>query len=129
MPVGVTINFIFATLIAFSFVFSGYGIEFWEFIFFILASIFLVNWLPVPSFALAAFVVIPIIAYFLRTALPWEAWTGIVASLFSGFIVLYLITAPRFIIADTQSFIIDLLMGTGSGLLVFLCMDREFGEE
>ena len=58
MPVGVTINFIFATLIAFSFVFSGYGVEFWEFIFFILASIFLVNWLPVPSFALAAFAAI-----------------------------------------------------------------------
>ena len=129
VPVGITINFIFATLIAFSFVFSGYGIELLEFIFFILASIFLMNWLPVPSFALAAFAAIPVIIYFIRTALPWEAWTGIIVSLLSGFVLLYLVTAPRFIIADTQSFIIDLLTGIGSGLLVFLCMDREFGEE
>jgi hypothetical protein len=125
-PAGVTINFIFAVLIAFSFIFSAEKGGFWELLFFVCVGIFLMNWLPVPSVAIAVFAAIPMLAYFFRAVFPWEAWAGVVLSLLSGFIILYLTTAPRFIIIATPSFLLDLFMGSAFGLIIFLCMDRAF---
>lgn len=125
-PAGITINFIFATLIAFSFIFSDEKGGFWELFFFVLAGVFLMNWLLAPSVAMVAFAAIPILAYLFRAVFPWEAWTGVITSLFSGFIILYLATVPRFIITATPSFLLDLFMGSAFGLIVFLCMNRVF---
>ena len=138
MPAGITINFVFAALIAFSFIFSAHGAvpaarqgsvfsgRFWELFLFILAGVFLMNWIPVPSIALAAYATIPILTYLFHAVFPWEAWTGIIISLFSGFLILYLFTAPRFIFLSTPSFFLDLFMGSAFGFIVFLCMDRAF---
>lgn len=133
-PAGVTVNFIFATLIAFSFVFSatrgtapaGEKEGFLELLFFILAGVFLMNWIPAPSIALAAFVAPPILSYFFGSIFSLETWIGVIVSLFSGFILLYLATVPQFIIIAAPSFFLDLFMGSAFGLLVFLCMDRVF---
>jgi len=123
---GVTVNFVFAALIAFSFIFSASRGEFWELFFFVLAGVFLMNWLPAPSFALAAFAAIPLLTYLLGAVFPWEAWIGIIISLFSGFIIFYLITAPRFIIIATPLFSLDLFLGLAFGLMIFLYMDHAF---
>lgn len=128
-PAGITINFVLAALIAFSFIFSTNGGGFWELLFFVLAGVFLMNWLPAPSIALAAFVAIPLLTYLFRAVFPWEAWTGIIISLFSGFTILYFVTVPRFIITATPLFLLDLFMGSAFGLIIFLCMDRALGGE
>lgn len=136
MPTGTIVNFVFAALIALSFIFSarnaaldGKQRGFWELFFFILAGVFLMNWQPAFSIALIVFAAIPIFTYFFHVMFPLEAWIGVIISLFAGFIILYLITAPRFIVAATPSFLIDLFVGSAFGFMVFLCMDRAFGEE
>lgn len=126
MPSGVIINFIFATLIAFSFVFSSRGGEPLVFLFFVLAGVFLMNWMPAPSIALAAFAAIPVLTYIFSAMSLWEPWTGVVISLLFGFTVFYLIAAPRFILISTPPFLTDLFIGSAFGLIVFLCMDRVF---
>jgi hypothetical protein len=126
-PAGVTVDFIFAALIAFSFIFSFRAGEFWELILFILAGVFVTNWIPAPSIALVAFVAIPIFTGVFSAVFSWEAWTGVVISLVLGFVVLYLVAAPQFIFAATPSFLIDLFTGSAFGMVVFLYMDRVFG--
>jgi hypothetical protein len=134
----ITVDFVFATLIAFSFIFPSHGAThavgresvfgggFLELLFFVLAGVFLMNWIPAPSIALAAFAAIPILTYLFCAVFPWEVWIGIVIFLFSGFILLYLITAPRFITTATFSFLLDLFMGSAFGLMTFLFMDSAF---
>lgn len=145
VPAGITINFIFATLIAFSFVFpQGWSVPggfarrmmpvggrggFWELSFFVLAGVFLMNWMPAPSIALAVFAAMPILAYFFGSVFPFETWIGVIFSLFAGFLILYLVAVPQFIIVAMSSFLLDLFAGSAFGLLVFLCMDRAFGAE
>jgi len=132
-PAGVTVDFVFAALIAFSFVFSAQAVAhagrregFLELLFFVLAGVFLMNWMPAPSMALIVFAAMPILSYFFSVIFPLETWIWVVISLFSGFIILYLAAAPRFIVAAAPSFFIDLFIGSAFGFAVFLCMDRAF---
>lgn len=120
------VNFIFATLIAFAFVFSGrYGL--WELLVFVLAGVFIINWQPSMSITLAMFAAIPCAAYFFRFLFPWEAWIGVSISLFSGFLMFYFVAVPRFLLVAPSSFFLNLFVGSAFGLFVFFSMDRVFG--
>ena len=143
MPAGNTVNFVFATLVAFSFIFPARGglassrfargeapvdgnEGFLELFFFILAGVFLMNWIPAPTIALTAFAVLPVLAYFFGSTLPLEPLTRFIISLFLGFVILYFVTAPQLIIVAAPPFLMDLFAGSVFGFLVFLCMDRAF---
>ncbi len=122
LMIGTTLNFVFATLIAFAFIFG-----FWETLFFILAGVFMINWQPAPSIALIVFATAPLLTYIFRIIFRWETWIGAVVSLFSGFLILYFITAPKFIIVAMPLFLLDLFIGLIFGFLVFFLMHRIFG--
>jgi hypothetical protein len=129
--VGIVVNFVFATLIAFAFIFSAetrpvFSGEFLQFFFFILAGIFVINWQPILDISLIVFGIIPLFIYFFRIFFRLESWIGVVMSLFFGFIVLYLLTAPRFIIFSMPLFFLDLFMGSAFGFIVFLSMNHSF---
>jgi hypothetical protein len=121
---GVVIDFVFAALIAFAFVF-----DFWELFFFVVLSVFIMNWQPAPSVAIFAFAAIPVIAYLFRVVFPWELWIGVIISLILGLFLLYLIASPQFIVAEPSLFLLDLFWGFAFGFLIFASMNRTFAKK
>ena len=80
-------DFILAALVAFAFT---YG--FWELFFFILLSVFAINWEPTLGADLLAFAAIPLAAYLIRTWSSWEPWIGVAVSTAAGILIFYWFT-------------------------------------
>lgn len=119
---GVFINFIFAALIAFAFLF-----DFWDVLFFVLVAVFVVNWKPALSWELFVFAVIPFAAYLLHAYSNWEAWVANLASIVLGLLIFYITTAPRLFIANSGVFFVDLFACLIFGSIIFGALNRREG--
>ena len=119
---GVAMNLIFATLIAFAFLF---GLP--EILFFILFSLFVLNWRPgfTPEFLL--FALVPIGAYVLHRFAAWQAWAGALFTITGGVVLLYVALAPGMFLAHFGGFALDLLGCLFFGGAAFFLLDRRAG--
>jgi hypothetical protein len=116
---GVFINFIFVALIAFGFLF-----DIWDVLFFTLAAVFVINWQPALSWELFVFTAIPIAAYFLHNYSTWEPWIANLATIVLGLLVLYLVAAPQFFIANLGPLSADLFAGLIFGSVIYGSLNR-----
>ncbi len=116
---GVFINFIFAALIAFAFLF-----DFWDLLFFVLAAIFVINWQPAFSWELFIFAAVPFAAYILHNYTTWEAWVANLASIVLGLLILYISIAPRLFLANLSTFFVDLFACLIFGSIIFGALNR-----
>jgi hypothetical protein len=116
---GVFINFIFASLIVFAFLF-----DIWELLVFVLFALFVVNWQPAASIDILLFAIIPVVAYAFHRVFAWTVWTAAPIAIICGFFLLYLSIAPMAFLGDWKLFLVDLLGGLIFGGLVFLVFDR-----
>lgn len=116
---GVFINFIFAALIAFAFLFDILDV-----IFFILLAIFIMNWQPAFSWELLIFGLVPLAAYLLHQNSSYEVWAANLASIFLGLLIMYLVIAPRLFLSDWKTFFIDLVVCLVFGGIIFGALNR-----
>lgn len=116
---GISVNFIFAALIAFAFLF-----DLWDLIFFILLAIFVVNWQPAWSPELVVFAAVPLGAYFLHTYSTWEAWAANIFALIAGFLILYISLAPGQFLPNIRVFFLDLTVSFIFGNIAFAALNR-----
>jgi hypothetical protein len=118
---GIAIDFVFAALIAFAFVF-----EFWEVFFFVALSLFVINWQPAISFTLGAFSVLPLLAYGFRRWFHWQGWAGNLAAIAVGLLILYLCVSPSLLIGNFRSFFFDLFISMIFGAAVFFGLNYSY---
>lgn len=116
---GIFLNFSFAALISFAFVF-----EFWELLLLVLLAVFVVNWQPAVSVEILVFALYPVAVYFFRKMLMVQHWVVAPAMIVIGFLVLYLFVAPRMLFADLPSFLLDVASGLVIGALIFFPIRR-----
>jgi len=116
---GVFINFILATLVVFAFYF-----DIWELLVFILFAVLVINWQPAMSVDIFVFSLIPIAAYAFHKVFAWTPWMAAPVAIVCGFFLLYLAIAPAAFLANSGSFLIDLLGGLIFGGMVFFTLDR-----
>jgi hypothetical protein len=126
IPNNIIINFIFATLIIFSFVFLREDYGFLKLLFFVMLGIFLINWYPVPTFDILVYALIPIVIYLFSKNFLFQSLFCAIISLVLGFFALYLLIEPSFIINSFNIFLLDMLTSSSFGLLVFISMDNFF---
>jgi hypothetical protein len=117
--VGVFINLILATLIAFAFFF-----DFFEMTVFILFAVFIINWQSAFSIEVALFVLVPFAAFAFHKFFAWSAWAGIPVMIVGGFFVLYLAVAPYMITAHFSEFILDVIGSLLFGELVLVALKK-----
>jgi hypothetical protein len=86
---GIHGDFVLAALITFAFLFPV-----WEFLFFVLLAVFVMNWQPAFSTDIFAFALIPIAAFVVHRWLRWEPWIGAAVSTAAGVLLFYAIAAP-----------------------------------
>src|SRR5262249_51964999 len=101
-------------LIVFAFIF-----DFWEIIFFVLLSVFIINWQPAPSLPLIIFGIFPIFTYGFRTLVPWQPWAGVLIATAAGLFLLYLSVSPTILLANLNSFFLDLFVSAVFASLIF----------
>ncbi|HVN26130.1 MAG TPA: hypothetical protein VMT99_00550 [Candidatus Paceibacterota bacterium] len=116
---GVFVNFVFAALVAFAFLF-----DIWDVLFFLLAAIFIINWQPALSPELLIFAAVTVAAYLAHRYSKWEPWAASLAFIVLGLFTLYLAVAPRFLVADFGSFVIDVAGCLMFGGIVFGVLNR-----
>jgi len=114
---GIFIDFVFGALIAFAFVFA-----FWEIVFFVLLSLFVINWQPAASLTLGVFGGLPLLAYGFRKLFPWQAWAGNIIAMVLGLFILYLSVSPTLLFANWEIFFTDLLASLAFGSFVFFAL-------
>jgi len=119
---GIFVNILFATLIAFAFLFA-----FWEVFFFILIAIFIINWQPRVSGELVIFIVVPLVAFFIHKFFSWQGWAGNVIAIIFGTLMLYLVFAPGMYFRGISVLLVDLLASVSFGSAVFTLLNRREG--
>ena len=126
VPNNIVINFIFATLIVFSFVFLLDDYGFLKLLFFVVFGIFLIGWYPFLTFDVVIYAIIPIFIYLLSKKFLFQSLFCVIISLILGFLILYLLIEPSFIIDSFNIFLLDMLTSSSFGLLIFVFMDNFF---
>ena len=126
VPNNIVINFIFATLIVFSFVFLLDDYGFLKLLFFVVFGIFLIGWYPFLTFHVVIYAIIPIFIYLLSKKFLFQSLFRVIISLILGFLILYLLIEPSFIIDSFNIFLLDMLTSSSFGLLIFVFMDNFF---
>jgi len=116
---GIFINFSFAAIISFAFVF-----EFWELAFLTLLTVFILNWQPAPSVEILVFALVPIAVHFLHPLFHWQIWLENCIAIVLGFLVLYLAAAPSGFLAHSPAFLLDLAGGLITGALTLFPLYR-----
>lgn len=114
---GISVNLLFAALVADAFVFSGWGLAL-----LVLLAVFLVNWQPSLSLPIVVFAAIPFIALFFRTIVTWTPVAGIPFTIVLGLAILYGAFASTLFFVAPLSVLLD---GVGSvlfGELVFMAL-------
>lgn len=116
---GIRLGLSFAILISFAFLF-----EFWELAFFVLLTVFILNWQPAASPEILTFALFPLAVYFCRNILHWRIWLENLLALALGFLVLYFAAAPAGFFLYWQSFLLDVAAGALLSGIVFLILYR-----
>jgi hypothetical protein len=116
---GMFLNFSFAALIAFAFLF-----EFWELVCFVLIAVFVLDWQPAASVEILVFALYPIAVYFFRKTIPWQHWIAAPAAIILGFAVLAFAAAPALFFAHLSAFFTDTIAGLAFGALIFYPLRR-----
>ena len=111
---GIYLNIALAALVAFAFT-----LDLLELLVLDLIAVFILNWQPASSAALVAFALIPIGAYSFRRLTYLHGWVATAAAVVAGFLVFYIIGAPRELLHNTLGFFEDLVAGLAAGELVF----------
>ena len=119
----ILLNFSFAALITFAFVFG-----FWELLVLVIFTVFIANWQPGPSveiFILAAF---PLAVYFCRNLLRWKTWLENFLAIALGYLLLYCGAAPARILHEWPSLLANIAAGILFSALIFFPLYR-WGKE
>ncbi len=115
----VYLDFSFATLIAFAFVFG-----FWELAFLALTAVFIINWQPAVSPEILVSALFPFAVFFLRDAFRSQPWFLNLVAIFLGFLTLVVAAAPAALLASWRLFLPDLAAGWLFGTCVFFLLYR-----
>jgi hypothetical protein len=126
IPNNIIINFIIATLIIFSFIFLREDYGFLKLLFFVILGTFLINWYPILTFDILVYALIPIFIYLFSKKFLFQSLFCVIISLVLGFFALYLLIEPSFIVNSFNIFLLDTLISSSFGLLVFISMDNIF---
>jgi hypothetical protein len=113
--VGLHFTLALAALIAFAFI-----LDFWELLILDLVAVFILNWQPAASAALIAFALVPLLAFAFYKLTHWHGWTGVLVAIVVGFLIFYIAAAPGLFLANSTSFLLDLVVGliVGEAMLV-----------
>lgn len=117
--IGIHFNVSLATLIAFALIF-----EFFELLFFVLLSVFLLNAQPAPSITMIVFAGIPFAAYFSKKLSAWQPPVHVIIAIFFGFLIFYLVSAPPLFIPNFSQFANDVILGSLVGESVLFALGQ-----
>lgn len=112
------INFALAVLIA-----SAFFLDFLGLLALALLAAFALNWQPAPSYEMATFVALPLVAYFLREALPYAQWLSNLLFIFVAVLFIYLLFGFGVIVAATPILIGELLAAMLFGVFAFKALE------
>jgi|SRR5581483_2220555 len=115
--VGLHFNLALAALIAIALIF-----DFWEVIILDLLTIFLLNWQPTPGKEFIIFFLVPIGALVSKKIVTWEPWIHSLITLFAGFLVFDLASAPRTFLGNIFYFAPDIVIGIIVGEIIFFAL-------
>ncbi len=115
---GIHFNIALAALIAFAFIF-----DFQELVILDLITVFIVNWQPALGLAIAAFAVIPLVTHFSRRIFTWQPWMGVLGAVWLGFLVFYLIAAPKLFLHTIPHFLLDAVIGSVIAELALVALE------
>lgn len=114
---GFHLNLVLAVLIALAFV-----SDFWELAFFVLLSVFLLNWKPTASGTMILFTLIPFAAFTFQKLVRSQAWIGNLIAIFVGFLIFYFAPTPTMFLANVMPFLMDVVVGLLLGEIVLLLL-------
>lgn len=92
----------------------AFALDFWELLPVLLFGAWILNWQPVISQELIYFIVLPITAFVLKRALPWQPWLGAAVYALGGVICFYLLSGlavwrlatPGFLLLDAATILL-----------------------
>lgn len=111
---GLFANLVFATLVAFAFIF-----DFWQFAILILLGVFLMNWEPTINFDIVVLALIPLLAWVARRLFHLDAWIGCAVAVPAGTILLYLLLGPQMAVSSFGLFFLDMILCSIFSQMIF----------
>ena len=115
---GFHLNLALAVLIALAFI-----SDFWEFAFFVLLSVFLLNWKPAASGTMILFALVPFAAFTFQKLVRSQAWIGNLIAIFAGFLIFYVVPAPTMFLANMMPFLMNVIVGLLVGEVVLFALN------
>lgn len=116
---GLWINFVFSFAIV-----AALSLDFFEFLFLLTLSIFILNWQPILGMEITLVAILPLVVFFLKKFLPWHGWLNNLLLVFICELFLYLVIAPAYFFGNAGFFLKDVFASLIFGAIAFKIINK-----